>query len=254
MTPGPCQPCGVQLASALRLVVVCWIGAMQVGCCPCECWKLAVDPCLLFTVHDAPPHIARSGYAAGEVPLPDPPVTRDLVQDYKADRTGGVSATKAFQDAINAMPPYSVLRVPAGRYLLTGTVNIKKSITIRGDGSDDTTLIMGNGVSSYAFLYWGRNLRAGGTPTRLVNVDALAKRGATLIKVCQCMRLLQQEAMHVARTLVCNGPSHHSSLAPTLYQVADSSVLRSYVGRWVVLSQGSATGSPFYRGMREGRT
>jgi hypothetical protein len=124
-----------------------------------------------------------TGYNAGETQLPDPPVTADLVRDFGARRDGSASASSAFQRAINELPAGSVLRVPAGRYLLTGAVRITKRITIRGDGSDDTTLIMGNGVSSYAFLYWGRQLRNGGTPTRLATVSSTARRGDTSIRV-----------------------------------------------------------------------
>jgi hypothetical protein len=54
---------------------------------------------------------------------------------YNANKTGAVSASAALQHAIQDCPNGQVLYVPAGTYLISERILLRKSITIRGDGS-----------------------------------------------------------------------------------------------------------------------
>ena len=54
---------------------------------------------------------------------------------YHADKSGAVSASAALQQAIQDCPNGQVVYVPAGIYLISERIPLKKSITIRGDGA-----------------------------------------------------------------------------------------------------------------------
>jgi len=62
------------------------------------------------------------------------------VSDYGAVGDGTTDDTQAFFDAIDACPESSAVFIPAGTYLITDRINIRKSIVLRGAGPDQTFL------------------------------------------------------------------------------------------------------------------
>ncbi len=87
------------------------------------------------------PDFSQAGYHNGEEPIPDVPVVLN-VRDYGAVGDGTTDDTDAFRQAIDAAEKGAVL-VPAGRYVITGTLKIQKSdVVLRGEGPDKTVLFM----------------------------------------------------------------------------------------------------------------
>ncbi len=61
----------------------------------------------------APPHLV-AGYAAGELPIPDPVPTHDLRADFGAVGDGITDDTASLLKAVKTLPPNSVLGIPPG--------------------------------------------------------------------------------------------------------------------------------------------
>lgn len=81
-----------------------------------------------------------AGYHSGEVPLPRPEV-KGNVRDFGAAGDGTTDDTQAFQKAIEATNNGALL-IPAGRYLLSDILYIRKpNLVLRGEGPDKTVLI-----------------------------------------------------------------------------------------------------------------
>lgn len=73
---------------------------------------------------------------------------------YNADRTGATNASTAINSAISALSSNQVAKVPAGRYLIQGTVGggIKDNYTLRGDGAfflSRSTHTLGTGTKTF---------------------------------------------------------------------------------------------------------
>jgi hypothetical protein len=62
------------------------------------------------------------------------------VKDYGAVGDGITDDTEAFKNAISACAESSAVFVPAGTYLITDRIDIRKSIVLRGEGPDRTFL------------------------------------------------------------------------------------------------------------------
>lgn len=62
------------------------------------------------------------------------------VMDYGALADGVTDDTQAFLDAITACPQQHAITIPSGTYLITDRLNLRKSITLRGAGPDQTFL------------------------------------------------------------------------------------------------------------------
>lgn len=71
--------------------------------------------------------------------IPNYPVSVDL-EDYGAVGDGTTDDTQAFFDAIDACPDSHAVFIPAGTYLITDRIDIRKSIVLRGAGPDQTFL------------------------------------------------------------------------------------------------------------------
>jgi hypothetical protein len=87
------------------------------------------------------PDFSYAGYRSGEVPVPRIPAAGGLnVRDLGARGDGVHDDTQAFLRAIERIAR-GVVYVPAGRYKITGVLEIRKSnVVLRGDGPDRTTL------------------------------------------------------------------------------------------------------------------
>ncbi len=62
------------------------------------------------------------------------------VTDYGAAGDGTTDDTEALKDAISACAESSAVFIPAGTYLITDRIDIRKAIVLRGAGSDQTFL------------------------------------------------------------------------------------------------------------------
>ncbi len=82
------------------------------------------------------PKIVSPVYPTGDIVIADYDVT-----DYGADRTGTNDSTAAIQNAVNDC--YSsgggTVWMPAGTYKVTGTIEVKAFVTLRGDWKDADT-------------------------------------------------------------------------------------------------------------------
>lgn len=85
------------------------------------------------------PDFSFAGYRRGEAPLPDPAVTHNL-RDFGAVGDGRTDDTAALQRAIAAVDR-GVILIPAGRYVITDIIEIRKpDVVLRGAGRDETVL------------------------------------------------------------------------------------------------------------------
>lgn len=86
-----------------------------------------------------------AGYRSGEAPIPDYPVVA-RVTDFGAVTDDEGDDTEAFQRAVQDAPPGAIL-VPAGRYLLTDRVSIRRpGLVLRGEGPGQTVLFFPHGL------------------------------------------------------------------------------------------------------------
>lgn len=106
---------------------------------------------------------------------------------YGADTTGATSAVAAIQAAIDACPDGQVVSVPAGKYLIDGTLVIKSAITLRGAGAATELLTSGSSAVRIGSL--------GPWPPPKANADYRmsisggATRGSTSISVADTSKM-----------------------------------------------------------------
>ena len=88
-----------------------------------------------------PPDFSYAGYRSGESPIPQLSRADGVnVRDFGATGDGQHDDTAAFLKAIESIER-GVVFAPAGRYKITGILEITKSnIVLRGEGTDKTTL------------------------------------------------------------------------------------------------------------------
>jgi hypothetical protein len=107
------------------------------------------------------PDFSFAGYAFGEKPLPDYPVVTN-VKDFGAVGDGVADDTAAIKKAIEATQRGAIL-VPAGRYVITDIVRIKKSgVVLRGAGPQESVLYFPKGLDE---LFPKEKKNSSGKPT-----------------------------------------------------------------------------------------
>jgi len=85
------------------------------------------------------PDFSYAGYHSGETPIPTVGV-KSNVKDFGAKGDGQTDDTDAFKKAIEATEGGAIL-IPAGKYVLTDILYIRKSnLVLRGEGPDKTVL------------------------------------------------------------------------------------------------------------------
>ena len=77
----------------------------------------------------------ESAGVEGGIPKRDVVCADVTAAPHNADATGATSAVGAIQSAIDACPEGQVVQVPAGTYLIDGTLSLKSPITLRGAGA-----------------------------------------------------------------------------------------------------------------------
>ncbi|WIA28982.1 hypothetical protein OEZ86_011499 [Tetradesmus obliquus] len=161
-----------------------------------------------------------AGYANGDRNPPLLPVRVNLKTQFGAKGDGVTDDTQALLKAIDSISS-GVIYLPAGTYILTAVINIRKQIVIRGDGQDKTILrfpksltdLYGNtyvegswvGTSQYShgtgFINIGGWDPTGRDFTKLTWVTANASRGDRVLRVAnssaisvgQWYRVLQKD-------------------------------------------------------------
>jgi len=170
------------------------------------------------------PDFSYAGYHQGEDPIPEVPVTA-TVKDFGAVGDGETDDSQAFIDAIAAVESGAIL-IPAGRYVITKPLFIRRSnVVLRGESRDSTVLFFplslrsalgrgkDGGPSGYswggAWIWINANRSTGDSNgpvwedgELLSELTAEAERGDTWVEVAdasrirpgQLVRLVQQES------------------------------------------------------------
>lgn len=145
-----------------------------------------------------------AGYHTGIDPLPsiEGPIKR--VTDFGAKGDDDADDTKAFQDGI-AMTD-GVLLVPAGRYVISQRLDIKKSnFVLRGEGQDKSKLFFPRSLSAIYGGDWtfvGGLITASGSDAgpQLATIGSNAARGATTLQVSSAAGIKVGDWVRVVET------------------------------------------------------
>ena len=87
------------------------------------------------------PDFAFAGYGSGRRAIPDYPV-RTNVKEHGAKGDGVTDDTAAFIAALKAVGEQGAVLVPAGRYVITDVIEIRRSrVVLRGEGPDKSILV-----------------------------------------------------------------------------------------------------------------
>lgn len=136
------------------------------------------------------PEFGTAGYGSGKVAIPEYPVLTN-VKEHGAKGDGVSDDTAAFRRALLAVGERGAVLVPAGRYLITDVVELKRSgVVLRGEGPDKSVLVLPKPLSEIhprpnvdkfktAYSFSGGFLSLKGTDHggRLSDVADPAKRG-----------------------------------------------------------------------------
>jgi pectate lyase-like protein len=119
------------------------------------------------------------------------------IPPYNADRTGSTDASQAIQAAINAAAPNDVVYLPGGTYRLHSGITPKSNVTLRGAGSDSTTL------KFYGSLSAGISSRASSAgfwdPTTFPVITGGATKGSTVLTIADTSAFTVGRMLQVAR-------------------------------------------------------
>jgi len=161
----------------------------------------------LWTSYSRLPDFSFAGYRSGAIPIPDVPVKVN-VKNFGAKGDGVTDDSQAFLNAISSVSNGAIL-VPAGRYVITEVLFIKKSnVVLRGAGPDNTVLyfpqpledMMAGGYWSWTGgVIWVEGKDSG---SKLADVTSEALRGDTEltlsstrgIRAGQIIRLVQRDS------------------------------------------------------------
>lgn len=204
------------------------------------------------------PDFSFAGYRRGEEPIPSPAVTHNI-RDFGARGDGAADDTAAFRRAI-AEVPRGVILIPAGRYVITGIIEITRpGLVLRGEGRDRTVLYFprtltdvrpdwgatttGRRTSNYSWSGGFLWVRGSLGLQKITEVTAPAARGDTTLQVADTAALRVGQAIALRQK---DTPAN--TLAAHLYsdEPGDASNLRgrtvtSLPARIVALDAGSIT-------------
>lgn len=141
------------------------------------------------------PDFSLAGYRGGGAPIPDVPVVAN-VKNFGAKGDGYADDTAAIQKAIDTTTNGAVL-LPAGRYVLTDPLRIRKSgVVLRGEGTEKTILappkplndlhpreLVDGGKSHYSFSGGFIEITGGDRGRRVAGLTAMAPRGSRVLRV-----------------------------------------------------------------------
>jgi hypothetical protein len=99
-------------------------------------------PVTIAATYDVP-SARRITWKAGldlEGGIPLYTVKKNAVSDYGADRSGSADATAAIQNCVNGVAKPGACYLPAGSYLIAGTIRMPSQVVLRGGGPANTVL------------------------------------------------------------------------------------------------------------------
>lgn len=137
---------------------------------------------------------SHAGYFSGVRDLPRYPVLTS-VRDHGAKGDGITDDTAAFREALGSVRERGAVLVPAGRYLISDVVEIKRSgVVLRGEGPDTSVLVLPKPLSeihpranvdavksAYSFSGGFLSMRGSDEGARLGEVTEPAKRGDSVL-------------------------------------------------------------------------
>jgi Pectate lyase superfamily protein len=164
---------------------------------------------------------SSAGYAEGRKELPDYPV-RVSVKDHGAKGDGITDDTAAFREALRNVGEKGAVFIPAGRYLITDVVEIKRSgVVLRGEGPDKSVLVFSRPLSAihpranvddfksaYSFSGGFLSMKGSDIGVKLGDVTGVAKRGDTTLTLSSTNIPKPGERIR----LIMNDPPDHSLL------------------------------------------
>ncbi len=179
------------------------------------------------------PDFSFAGYHCGESGIPTPSVVVN-VRDFGAKGDGAQDDTQAFIRAIKAAEKGAVL-VPAGRYLITDMVEIRKpNIVLRGEGPGKSVLFFPksleqvkslreattSGLPTSGYSWSGGFLKVQGknSGAQLGNVKMSAKRGSNVIELAKAATVQPGQRIEISQ----EDPGDRSLLNYLYAQQSDS--------------------------------
>jgi hypothetical protein len=192
------------------------------------------------------PDFSYAGYRHGEQAIPEPAVVAS-VTDFGAKPDDGEPDTAAFRKAVEQVEA-GAIRVPAGRFILTDRVEIRKAdLVLRGAGPDKTVLYFpkplseidpdpaetAHGVATSNYSWSGGFLHIVGSfrSKTLTPVTAAAERGSRTLTVAR------PEALEVGQAVQLKLENDDDEqLINYLYagEPGDTSNMGSKIDAWMV--------------------
>lgn len=174
------------------------------------------------------PDFSFAGYHRGEASLPADPPVRANVRDFGAVGDGKHDDTAAFKSAIEKTEA-GVIAIPAGRYLLTDILDIRKpNLVLRGAGAAKTTLYFpkflddirpsmghtttGEATSNYSWSGGFIWVRGDYASRDLATITATAQRGDTTLSLSSTAALKAGQEIEIRQD-----DDPQNSLATYLY-------------------------------------
>lgn len=99
-------------------------------------------------------------------------------KDHGAKGDGTTDDKAAIQAALNALTSGGVLLVPAGTYMLSGSLSVKSNVTIQGQGKRATVLKFAAGVSSSTKMFVNSDQAGGNTGIVIQHLTADGNRAS----------------------------------------------------------------------------
>jgi hypothetical protein len=195
------------------------------------------------------PGFAFAGYGCGRRALPDYPV-RTNVKEHGAKGDGVTDDTASFIAALKAVGEQGAVLVPAGRYVITDVIELKRSrVVLRGEGPDKSILVFPEPLSEinpkenkwskkkavYSFNGAFFMMEGSDSGQKIAQVVAPAKRGDTVLtlsgktalKVGDWIRLVMQDSedrsliRHIHGDVLRGGSGPDKKLVDWAAQVTD---------------------------------
>lgn len=195
------------------------------------------------------PGFAFAGYGCGRRALPDYPV-RTNVKEHGAKGDGVTDDTASFIAALKAVGEQGAVLVPAGRYVITDVIELKRSrVVLRGEGPDKSILVFPEPLSEinpkenkwskkkavYSFNGAFFMMEGSDNGQKIAQVVAPAKRGDTVLtlsgktalKVGDWIRLVMQDSedrsliRHIHGDVLRGGSGPDKKLVDWAAQVTD---------------------------------
>jgi len=207
------------------LLVACTVASLHAAPSTSALWGKEGEA---FTVAGRLPDFSYAGYRSGEKPMPTPKVTAS-VRDFGAKGDGQTDDTAAFRKAL-AAGPNAVIHVPAGRYVVTNTLDLNQSGTVlRGDGPGKTILFFpktlddvkpnwgkttgGRRTSNYSWSGGFIRFKGSFGSAQLGKATAPAKRGAAQLTLDDTSKIKVGQKLEIRQT-----DTKENTLARTLYE------------------------------------